>query len=370
MTHSKILMAIAILCLIFNSCIKSEALNSEADIESCIIPEGILIAEPKIENDRITLMLNPAADVTNVPINFILTPGATIEPENGTTRDFSNGEKYTYTVTSEDNKWKKIYTLNTSVSGIRTSYDFENYRFFIDKSSGKEVYYEFYEIAENGEEQNIWASGNPGFKFVASGKAPEDYPTVSYENGRTGRCLKLETRSTGSLGSAIKKPIAAGNLFIGSYGGELNALKATHFGVPFTFVPTGLTGYYKYKAGEVYKNETGTVIPDKKDNFDIYAIMYETDDKVKYLDGSNSLTSPNLVAIARISDDKKKETDTWTHFSLPFNMLPGKEIDPKKLANNQYNVSVVFSSSIEGATFSGAVGSTLFIDQVELIHLK
>lgn len=45
-------------------------------------------------------------------------------------------------------------------------------------------------------------------------------------------------------------PIAAGNLFTGSF--ELNfgdTGKSTHFGVPFHKTPLALVGYYKYKAG-------------------------------------------------------------------------------------------------------------------------
>lgn len=360
-----VLTAVA-LSFILSSCIQSEALNTEADIESCTLPEGILIAEPIIENNRITLIVNPAADVTRLAINFTLTSGATIDPPNGTVRNFS--EPQLYTITSEDGKWNKEYTIHCIKDGIRSTYDFEHYRLVTD-ATGKE-YYEFYEVADTGEEQNIWASGNTGYKIVAAGKTADEYPTVSYENGMVGRGLKLKTRSTGSVGSLLKMPLAAGNLFIGSYSGSLNALTATRFGVPFTFVPTVLTGYYKYKAGDVFTNKAGNIIDDRTDTFDIYGILYETDDKVKYLNGTNSLTSPNLIAIARIADEDKMETDEWTHFALPFEILPGKEIDPDKLANSLYNVSIVFSSSIDGANFSGAVGSTLLIDEVELIHLE
>lgn len=100
--------------------------------------------------------------------------------------------------------------------------------------------------------------------------------------------------------------------------------------------------------------------------FDIYAIFYETTDDVKMLDGTNKFSHPNLISVARIED--AKETDEWTQFYLPFNMRPGKTIDRDKLKAGKYNVAIVFSSSIEGDLFNGAVGSTLYIDEVELIH--
>ena len=96
------------------------------------------------------------------------------------------------------------------------------------------------------------------------------------------------------------------------------------------------------------------------------AIFYETDENVKYLDGFNGLTSPNLISVARISD--QKETDEWTRFYIPFVAKPGKVIDKDKLAKGGYQLSIVFSSSLKGDVFEGAEGSTLWIDEVEIIQ--
>lgn len=144
-----------------------------------------------------------------------------------------------------------------------------------------------------------------------------------------------------------------------------DARKGTRLGRPFDHVPTYLSGYYKYKAGESYK-VNGEEVKGKKDQCDIYAIFYETDENVKYLDGFNGLTSPNLISVARISD--QKETDEWTHFYIPFVAKPGKVIDKDKLAKGGYQLSIVFSSSLKGDVFEGAEGSTLWIDEVEIIQ--
>ena len=137
--------------------------------------------------------------------------------------------------------------------------------------------------------------------------------------------------------------------------------------VPFEHIPTYLKGYYKYKAGEVYKDENGNIVKDKKDTWDIYAIFYETDEKTKTLDATNRFDHPNLISIARIDEKDRKETDEWTEFYLPFVTKTGKTVDKDKLKAGKYNVAIVFSSSIEGDYFRGAVGSTLHIDEVELI---
>ena len=118
----------------------------------------------------------------------------------------------------------------------------------------------------------------------------------------------------------------------------------------------------------VKKDENGNIVKDKKDTWDIYAIFYETDEKTKTLDATNRFDHPNLISIARIDEKDRKETDEWTEFYLPFVTKTGKTVDKDKLKAGKYNVAIVFSSSIEGDYFRGAVGSTLHIDEVELIH--
>ena len=306
-------------------------------------------------------MVKADTDLTDQAPEFVLTPGATITPASGTKRDFTSPQKYV--VVSEDGHWSKTYTVVFTVAGISTRYDFEHV-----EQTGK--YQTFYEMDEFNDKRLFdWASGNPGFAFT--GDTSGEFPTSSSDAGKSGKCLKLQTMSTGFFGSALKMPIAAGNLFMGTFdlgsalSGSEGALKATQFGFPFEHIPTYLTGYYKYKAGDVFES-AGKPVEGKVDRCDIYAIFYETDDKVKMLDGTNAFTHPNLVSIARIND--QKETDEWTQFYLPFENISGRLIDKEKLKAGGYNIAIVFSSSLEGDRFNGAIGSTLYIDEVELIY--
>ena len=81
-------------------------------------------------------------------------------------------------------------------------------------------------------------------------KLPTDYPTVQVAGGYKDKCVKLETKDTGSFGAMVKMYIAAGNLFIGAFD-LANALKdapkATTFGFQFYKRPKTLKGYYKFK---------------------------------------------------------------------------------------------------------------------------
>lgn len=346
--------------ILSTACIRDEAPNAEADILTCTVAGDVLKSDPEIDNESVTLTVKSDADITCLAPEFTLTPGATISPVSGTTRDFTTEQ--TYIVTSEDQQWSKTYTVRCIVSGVTTEYHFE-----LVTLDSRGRYQIFQDYTDSGD-LVAWASGNAGFALTNSNLETEDFPTMQDEDGYEGKCAKLVTRSTGTFGELLDMPIAAGNLYIGTFdvlNALSNALGALHLGRSFTGIPTYLSGYYKYTAGDVYERD-GVEVSGEKDQFDIYGIFFETDDEVQYLDGSNRFTSSNIVALARISD--QEETDEWTHFYIPFEYEEGKTIDEEKLANGEYYLTVLFTSSINGDYFEGAIGSTLWIDEVEIIQ--
>ena len=56
----------------------------------------------------------------------------------------------------------------------------------------------------------------------------------------------------------------------------------------------------------------------------------------------------------------------WVQFNVPFKQQNGKTIDEQKLIDGKYNIAIVLSSSADGASFSGAIGSTLYVDEIHL----
>ena len=85
------------------------------------------------------------------------------------------------------------------------------------------------------------------------------------------------------------------------------------------------------------------------------------------LNGDDVFTSDKLVSLARIKPEDVVESDQWTDFEIPFEPVKGRVIDDTKLKNGKYKLGIVLSSSVDGAYFKGAVGSTLYVDEVELI---
>ena len=364
------------LALAVSSCIQDEALNSEAAIDACTGAD-VQLAHINSDSKEINIYVHKGANLSKQQLSFTLPAGATLSADQHypddimNTYDFSNESRSrTFTVTSEDGEWHSTYTVKIIPTEVPGSFHFEE--LLPSNNTEYDILYEF----EPGTSTSVsrvlqWSSGNPGFKLSSMADGRTGYPTQQITDGYCGKGLKLTTCDTGSFGAMVKMYIAAGNLFIGSFD-LANALKdplrATKFGIQYYKRPVSLKGYYKFKAGEVYTDE-GVVQKDKKDRFDIYAILYEADDNTFMLDGGNSLdlTSGKLVSIARIKEADAKETDTWTAFDLPFEAVNGKSIDTGKLQNGKYKLSIVLSSSVDGAYFKGAVGSTLYVDELELI---
>lgn len=225
------------------SCFKDEPLNAECDIEKAWVhsdnpdetffnPTDTLITVAYRVNE-IKFEVKPKSDLTAMAPIFQITEGATIEPASGSVHDFSNGP-VTYTVTSEDGKWSRTYSVSfekrkSEVHVSEIKFDFENYK--IDDDFGK--FYVWYDTDDNGKETYLWATGNPGFRFAFPPvNDPESYPTVPLEDGFDGHGVKLETRSTGMFGIMNKKRIAAGNLFYGFFDTQYvltEPMKSTNF---------------------------------------------------------------------------------------------------------------------------------------------
>lgn len=364
------------------SCFKDEPLNAECDIEQAYIhvdnPLGMFFQQ----TDTLVNVLSTAEDInfvvrktTNLtalaPI-FNLTPGATIYPDNGSEQDFSNGP-IVYTTSSEDGQYKRNYRVNFIFSKDMLEYNFEN--FSLNTNAPVNKYYVWTDLDDEGNPLNNWATGNPGYRMAKGSAQPDEYPTTPWSEEGHETCVKLTTCETGKFGSDRKMPIAAGNLFLGEFDTKkaltanaagVKGVLATKFGLPIGSQPVSFSGFYKYKRGDVFTDKNNEV-KDSKDCGSIYAVFYDNHDangEPFVLHGDDVLSSDQIISIANIG--QIDDTPEWTAFNLNFKLQPGKAIDPVKLANRGYSLAIVSSSSINGATFEGAVGSTLWIDDFSI----
>lgn len=359
------------------SCIKEELPNTECDILSAWVEgeqyESNFFQANQMRVDNISsnekeiifTVRSTFSLPKNLPVHFTITPGATIEPTNGSEQDFTEGP-VTYTVTSQDGAWKREYKVVFREASLPShTFGFE----WVDEEMGynNSIYHVFYEKDQSGNRHNIWASGNAGVTIVNPDWIPERFPTRSIADGYVGKGVCLNTQYAGDLGKLFGKPIAAGNLFLGKFNVDKvlsDPLKTTEFGIPIDKEPVRVTGYYKYQPGKEFTNAKMEVVPGRIDEASVYAVFYrnvDDDGNDVKLYGDDVFTNPNILKIAEVKS--LPPTNEWTRFEMFFE---GKDADDQLVESRGYNMTIVFSSSKEGAAFEGAIGSTLYIDEVEV----
>ena len=377
MKFHHIVMVAALGCSL-SSCFKEEPANAECDIEAAWIhtdnPLDMFynvtdtLQRVLYTDNLITFDVKPGVDITSLAPMFKITPGATIVPASGSVQDFSNGAVH-YKVTSEDGEWSRDYYVFFNIATPPTDtirFSFEDY------------YINPYYIWNDSRYR--WDTGNAGYNLTGMANEldengnlytiPDKFPSIPAD-GYSGRGVKLTTKDTGFFGLTKGMRIAAGNLFIGSFDASVamrDARSATLFGQPYTGTkqPYKIRGYYKFERGASYQDENGNIDDSKQDEADIYAVFYRNHDEagnVVTLDGDDVKTSQYIVGMAQVTDIVP--TDEWTQFEAEFDF--SSAIDRTLLSNRGYSLAIVFSSSVEGAYFRGAIGSTLMIDEVEFI---
>jgi len=368
-------------CLIIStlsSCLKDEPLGRETDIVKFYM-ENSSYVDTDIRIDEAFIYVTDDAKLQKIAPKIEVSSGASITPASEIEQDFSQGP-VNYKVTSEDGKYTKQYAVTfIRLSTLNLKFDFEEW-----KEDANMGYFDMQVKTEEGYLVKLWDSGNPGIAVVNKGEEFPTRPSLTSEAYSGNHAAKLQTSYGGVKIGSIQIPIFSGSLFYGRFslaGGiaeprkclRLGRLHQEKAGKPLTF-----TGYYKYTKGSPYvylddnKNEIRTDEID--DSFSIYAVLYKVtkgQSVDEYLDGITIMDSEKIVARADWKPETAKETDTpaengkgFTKFTIPFKYKEGVELDYK---NNDYKITIMFASSKDGNEYKGAIGSTLIVDDVEVI---
>lgn len=334
--------------------------SSEAKILSFIFDrnvasvDSLVLGEPVINEEAKTITFRVADSTTTEYLKQLIptieiSENATITPEGGIAQDFNKPVQYT--VTAEDGT-QAVYT----VSVLGSYYDFE------DWVVENETY--------NFQKPINWATSNSGIVLLKTiGYYSGDAIVAPEEEGFDGKGAKITTAYTkgGSMLGIAIPVITSGSLFTGDFVVDaMNTLNSTQFGIPYFRKPTNVKGYFKYTPGENYyycpdpdKSNEAAIDNTKTDECSLCAVLYEVEDYSEFLNGETIYTSNQIVAIAQ---QFAGNTPDYTAFDLQLEYK--KEYDPTK----KYRFAIIFSSSKDGAAFSGAEGSTLWIDEVEVIN--
>lgn len=432
-----LLLPLALLALLTISC-SDEPLNMECDIEKAYIslPDPTaLFHEGKAADtlynaknageipttiDTLKWVVRIDAKLAQYPLFIETTRGAkAFLEDNGTLTPFSNGMKVDFSderfvhlrVVSEDGAWHRNYVLQM-IHRKPTSgdmfFDFNAnswHKLTPEEIKERKLNGTFYvwKVVDHNAASGLfianpeWQNGNPGYALSKSSAAPDAYPTSPcFAGGPDGSdCIKMETMTTGSLGAMAKIYIAAGSLFNGTFDPK-SALKsrsaakqATRFGTEFDHKPIRFSFDARYEPAPDYWDENKVVQTGIVDEPDAYVVVYRNTDasgKTFQLDGNDVVTSPQIVAMARLPHNYTYDeaynghpmhrhdlpcgtpihgvTNEWKHFEL--NIEYFEDLDPTLLANYGYSMVIGFACSWQGADFRGALGSKFFLDNVRI----
>ena len=296
---------------------------------------------------NISLLFASSLPADSFPLSFTasfsLTAGATSIPSSGETVTINNLDDWVeYTLTAEDGS-KVDYFIVVRDNQIPNS-GFGDWYTATGMDGGS------YKEPGLGAETTVWATANNGTSIYGV----HCTQPVTIGNNTVAEITTGET-------SLI--PITAGTLFTGKFdvNGAINnptdPQKATLFGIPFTLRPNALKFKYTYQPGSRYIQATlnnptnifgGFTVADiaGEDMFTAFVILEVRDETMVTEVGSADFTSGELQ-------------EEFAELVIPITYTSSEK---------PTHISVVFSSSKDGDLFTGAVGSTLAIDDLELVY--
>ena len=276
------------------------------------------------------------------------------------TSSYSIGK--TVTVVAENGD-VAVYTVKVEGRHNVLKYTFEEWKEVSDKYLGF-ISYTYTTVAEAG-----LASCNQGLGLLSAIGFKGGMAVLEDAGyGDDGSSAKMVTLRTVGAGLGRAPAITPGSVFTGTFSANMNdQLSSTSFGIAYDKKPLTMKGVYKYQAGTNFIN--GSIPDDVKENTgdtdqgSIIGVLYEATDaegNEVVLDGHTIGSSDYHVAVASFYCSDQAE---WAEFSVDFEMLEGKTYDPSKT----YKIALVCSSSKDGNLFMGAEGSTLWVDNLEVV---
>lgn len=217
-----------------------------------------------------------------------------------------------------------------------------------------------------GSENKFWDSGNHGSATLNKNVTTND--TEIKHSGTYSAKLKSQFVALAGIGK-----FAAGNLFTGDYLETVVTNGIIGFGRPYTQDdgprPTKLRGWVKYVSG-VVDYEGGDIKKGQQDVGQIY-IAFASEPKVSdsytsYIKVVNTKTkdlfdknADNIMGYGEIEWNKSTDGEGMIQFEIP--------IEYTKSGMPKY-IMVVASASKYGDYFAGSTGSTMWLDDLELVY--
>lgn len=367
-----------------DSSFKGEITTSTTGSEADILGLGFIESEQIINADgtrsyadtrEIWIAVNKEVsedDLKALTPIYNLSEGATVNPPTGTVFDFTNPVEIQ--VTSADRVLTRNYTLHILERPTKMTFD------EWEPANNKLPEVNQYFIPSTNQDWLKWASSDVRFaRFMHHEVNPANeidmikpldqlcvQPTT---DAKSGKAAKIMTQMARAQSVYAIPAIANGMLYTGHFGYKGQSVVAESlFGAPIHYKPTQLKGFYKYTKGDTYYEAIFPNAPyeveevSKENQFIIRAVLYSVSnrfDDTSVLTYNELFSSDKIVATAELTSSAPKSS--YTEFDLPF--VYTKEFSYK----NDYRIALMFTSSSETQIYSGAPGSILYIDDVEII---
>lgn len=205
---------------------------------------------------------------------------------------------------------------------------------------------------------HIWDSANPG--SASLGFSPTNPTTDVAVSGEGKQAARLET-----LYAVIK--LAAGNLYTGDFGGLVGMSGAfLDWGVEFSERPTALTGYYKYLP-EIIDNADGDYAG-MKGKIDTCQIQIMLTDWTKPFTVNTvagdfvDFDGEDILAYGKFEPEISQDMTSYEKFEIP--------LEYRDLTRKPTYIVITVCASKYGDYFVGGEGSTLYVDEFELLYDK
>lgn len=355
----KKILIIIILATQVISCVNEEyfGLSSYGNIKTIVVSNQASNAVINSTEKTVKVEIPGGVDLTAITIQQLqLSSFATADKNAG---DIINlNEPVPITVTAEDGS-KHVWTIISFVASSTPQLKDGDFNKWYKTSK------DYYEPGESAT-TTIWGTGNAGTQIL------NKLATIPEDLGNGNYAVKMITLDNGALAAAFGTPISAGSVFTGFFDSDKidpsNPQAAINFGVPFSGRPLKMRFKYKYQPGNVNKNKDGEVLS-YSDMLDIYALL-----EIRINGKTERLATVWFRSSEAINEFTSKEL-TFTYGELdqsfPSYMFP---IDHGFVSADSASfilpthITFVASSSYDGANFAGAIGSSLILDDVEMIY--
>ncbi len=367
------------------ACSLDPLVSSENELKEFAL-EG-QVGNAKINDNEIIVNLSGQAYLSDLSslaaTKIVVSDYATVSPKVGEKQDFTKPVEYI--VTAEDGTIN-IYTV------IVLSHDFDPKQIpnssFDAWHTGHHGSFTYPEIGANSYDLT-WGTGNKGAGFIINIDSKINFPSVQEIIVEEDRLVaKLETQNLGSLAAGTLgggKGVAAGSIFTGTF--VMANLVNAHpiLGFPFTEQPSSFRIEYKYfPAAQMYNGKLEKL--KGSDALDMYVVLERREGKTIKRLGLGWYRSFEIqeewktieVEIKYAKGVAPDGVEDYQRKVMKYGIDGDIKItDPSLLAEATWgditiekptHIIAVFTSSYMGDYFIGAPGSTLYIDNFELLY--